>query len=104
MMKSYVQSVKINKNLNLPYIPDCSYRILIIGGSESSKTNVLLSLIKSQGTDIHKIYLYIKDPFQSKCQLLSNGREKVGMEKWKYSKVFINYSQTIVHVYENLEE
>ena len=69
-----------------------------------SKTNELLNLIKNQGTNIHKIYLYIKDPFQSKCHLLSNGREKVGIEKWKYSKVFINYLQTIDHVYENLEE
>ena len=46
MMKNYDQSVEINHNRNCPYIPDHSYRILIIGGSGSGKTNVLLNLIK----------------------------------------------------------
>ena len=31
-----------------PYIPDHPYRILIIGGSKSKKTNALLNLIKEQ--------------------------------------------------------
>ena len=31
-----------------PYIPDYPYRILIIGGSGSGKTNVLLNLIENQ--------------------------------------------------------
>ena len=31
-----------------PFIPDHPYRILIIGGSGSGKTNALLSLIKEQ--------------------------------------------------------
>ena len=48
MMKKYDQLVEINHNPNWPYIPDHLYRILIIGGSESGKTNVLLSLIKHQ--------------------------------------------------------
>ena len=30
--------------------------------------------------DIDKIYLYVKDLFESKYQLLVNGREKVGIE------------------------
>ena len=47
-MKSYDQSVEINHNPNWPYIPDYPYRILIIGGSGSGKTYVLLSLIKDQ--------------------------------------------------------
>ena len=33
-------------NEKRPYIPDHPYRILIIGGSESGKTNTLLNLIK----------------------------------------------------------
>ena len=41
MMKSYDQSVKINHNPNWSYIPDHPYRILIIGGSGSWKTNVI---------------------------------------------------------------
>ena len=42
---------------NWPYIPDHPYRILIIGGSGSGKTNTLLNLINNQ-PDIDKIYLY----------------------------------------------
>ena len=41
--------------------PDHLYRILIIGGSESGKRNVLLNLI-SNLPDIDKLYLYSKDP------------------------------------------
>ena len=103
MMKNYDQSVEINHNRNCPYIPDHSYRILIIGGSESGKTNVLLNLIKHQRPDIDKIYLYIKDPFESKYQLRINGREKVVVENLKTPKAFIDYSQTVGDVYENLE-
>ena len=47
MMKNYDQSVQINHDLNRPYFPDHPYRILIIGGSGSGKTNVLLNFIKN---------------------------------------------------------
>ena len=49
-------------NKNWLYIPDHPYRILIIGGSGSGKTNVLLNLIENQ-PDIDRIYLYAKDPY-----------------------------------------
>ena len=58
-----------NKNLDWPYIPDHRYRILIIGGSGSEKTNTLLSLINNQ-QDIDKIYLHSKDPYQDEYQFL----------------------------------
>ena len=58
MMKNYDESVEINHNQNLTYTPDHPYRILIIGGSGSSKTNVLLNLIKHQRPYITKSYLY----------------------------------------------
>ena len=49
-------------NEKWPYIPDHPYRILIIGGSGSGKTNILLNLINEQNeNDIDKIYLYAKD-------------------------------------------
>ena len=48
MMKNYDQSVEINYNPSWPYIPDHPYRMLIIGGCGSRKTNVLLNLIKHQ--------------------------------------------------------
>ena len=90
-MESYYESVGINNNPNLPYIPDHRYRILIIDGSGSGKNNVLLNLIKHQRPYIEKIYLYVKDPFESKHQLLINGREKVGIKKLKNPKSFIEY-------------
>ena len=68
MMKNYDQSVEINHNPNWPDIPDHPHRILIIDGSGSGKTNVLLNLIKNQRPDIDKIFLYVKDPFESKYQ------------------------------------
>ena len=103
-MKKYDQLVEINHNPNWPDIPDHLYRILIIGGSESGKTNVLLNLIKHQQPDIDKIYLYVKDPFESKYQLFIIGREKVEIEILKNPKAFIDYSQTICIFYENLED
>ena len=50
-------------NPNWPKIPDHLYRILIIGGSRSGKTNALLNLINHE-SDIDKIYLYIKDTYE----------------------------------------
>ena len=69
----YVDKNKTKHNYNWPYILDNPYRILIFGGSESGKTNLLLNLIESQ-PDIGKIYLYAKDPYESKYQLI---KEKV---------------------------
>ena len=60
VIKNYDQSVEINHNLNWSYILGHPYRILIIGGSGSGKTNVLLNIIKHQRPDIDKIYLYGK--------------------------------------------
>ena len=41
------------------YIPDDPYRILLIGGSRSGKTNALSNLINIQ-EDIEEIYFYIQ--------------------------------------------
>ena len=87
MMKNYDQSVEIKHNPNWLYTADHRYRILIIGGSEAGKTNMLLNLIKHHRPDIDTIYLYVKDLFESKYQLLINGREKVGIENVKNESV-----------------
>ena len=79
-------------------------RIVVFGGSESGKTNVLLNSIKYRGPNVAKIYLYVKDPFESKYQLLNNERDKAAIEKLKNPKPFIDYWQTIDGAYENLED
>ena len=81
MKKSYDESVEINLNPNWPYNPDHPYRILIIVVSGSGKTSALLNLIKNQRPNVDKIYLYAKDSFKSKYQLIINRREKVGIKK-----------------------
>ena len=64
---------------------------------------MLLSLIRHQQQNIDRIYLYIKDSFQSKYQLLLfNRRGKVRIKQRKNPKEFIDYSQKINLVYENL--
>ena len=40
---------------------------------------MLLNLIKHERSDLDKINLYVKDPFESKYRLLVNRREKVGI-------------------------
>ena len=49
-----------------------------------------MNLIKHQRADIDKIYLYFKDPLESKYQLLINGRVKIGIEN---PKAFNEHSQ-----------
>ena len=53
----YTNENKTKHNPDWSYIPDHPYRILIIGGSGSEKTNALSNLINNQA-DIDKIYLY----------------------------------------------
>ena len=74
------------------YIVHHPYRILIIGGSGSGKTNVLLKIIKHQQPYVDNIYLHIKNLFESKYPLFINGREKVGIKHEKNSTSFIDYS------------
>ena len=59
-------------------VPDHSYRILIIGGSGSGKTNTLLNLINEQN-DIDKIYLYARDLNEPKYKILIEKRENAGI-------------------------
>ena len=99
----YTHEHKTEHNLKWPYIPDHPYRILIIGGSGSGKTNPLLNLISNQ-PDIDKIYLYAKDPYEAKYQHLINKREKVGPDHFNDPKAFIEYSNDIQNVYKNIEE
>ena len=96
----YTNENKTQHNKKWSYIPDHPYRILIIGGSRSGKTNALLNLINYQ-PDIDKIYLYAKDLYEKKYQLLINKREEVGLKHYDNPKVFIEYSNDTHDVYKN---
>ena len=60
----YITKEDIKKhNPNWPKILDHPYRILIVWGSESGKTNALLNLINHE-PDTDKVFLYAKDPYE----------------------------------------
>ena len=90
-------------NEKWPYIPDHPYRILIIGGSGSGKTNALLNLIKEQD-DIDKIYLYAKDLSEPKYEFLIKKREDVGIKYCNDPNAFIECSNRIDDVYQNIDD
>ena len=89
-------------NSDWPYITDNPYRILIIGGLASGKTNSLVNLINNQ-PDIDKIHLYAKDPHQAKCQFLINKRESIGLKHFNDSQAFLEYSNDMQDFYKNIE-
>ena len=77
MMKIiYDQSGEMNRKPKWSYISNHRYRCLIIVSRESGKNNALLNLKKHQQPDTDKIYLYVRDPFESKYHLLIN-KEKM---------------------------
>ena len=70
--------------------------------SGSGKANALLDLINKQ-PDIDKIYLYAKDPDEVKHQYLIKN-VKVGLNHYDDPRAFIEYSNDMQDVYENIEE
>ena len=99
----YTNENKTKHNANWPYIPDHSHKILIIGSSESGKRNLLLNLVLNQH-DIHKIYLYAKDPYEAKYQYLINITESTELKHFNVPKTFIEYSNDMQDVYKNIDE
>ena len=94
---------KIEHNPRWPYIPDHTYRILIVRGSGSGKTNTLLNLINNQ-RDIDKIQLYAKNLHEAKYHFLINKRKSTGLKQFNDSKASIEYSSDIQDVYKNIDE
>ena len=89
-------------NQNWPQIPDHPYRMLIVGGSVSGKTNAFLNLVSHQ-PDIEKIYLYPKDPYEEKYQLLTNKFEGAGIQHFIDSQAFIECFNRMYDINKNLE-
>ena len=57
---------------------------------------MLLNLIKSQRSDIDKIYFYAKCPFKPKYKFLISRREKVGIKNLKNLKANEKLSRKLV--------
>ena len=81
------------------YIPDHPYRILIIGGSDSGKTNTLINFINEQN-NIDQIYFYARDLNEPKYKYLIKKREDVEIKHVNNPKTFIECSKTMDDVYE----
>ena len=80
---------------------DWPFRMLIIGPSGSGKTNTLLHLI-DKFHPIDKIYLYVKDTDEEKYQYLIYKREQVGIKKLNDPHAFIEYSNDMNDVLEDI--
>ena len=90
-------------NKKWPYIPDHQYRIMIISGSGSGKTNALINSINEKN-DIDKIYLYARDLSKPKYEYLIKKREDAGIKHLNNPNAFIECSNTMDDVYENINE
>ena len=82
-------------------MPDHPYRIIIIGGSGSGKTNALINLINEQN-DIDKIYLYARDLSEPKYEYLIKKRKDGRIKHLNNPNAFIECSNTMDDVYENI--
>ena len=64
---------------------------------------MFLNLINNQ-SDIDKIYLHAKDPYEGKYKFLINKRESIGLKHFNDPKTFVEYSNDMQDVYKNIEE
>ena len=80
-------------NEKWPYIPDHPYRIIIIGGFGSSKTNAFINLINEQS-----------DLSEPKYKYLIKKREEAGIKHLNNPNAFIECSNTMDDVYENIND
>ena len=71
--------------------------------SGSGKTNPLLNLIEEQD-HIDKIYLYAKDLSEPKYEFLIEKRKYVGTKYFKDPNAFIECSNTMDDVYDNIDD
>ena len=77
------------------------FRLLIIGPSDSGKTNTLLHLINNLHP-IDKIYLYAKDLLEPKYEYLINKREQAGIKNLNDPHAFIEYPDDMNDVLDDI--
>ena len=82
---------------------NCHTFLIILTESGSGKTNALIKLINEQ-RDIDKIYLYTRDLSKPKYQFLIKKRKDAGIRHLNDPNAFIEYSNTIDVVYENIND
>ena len=58
----------------------------------------------SHQPNLDKLYLYAKDLYKAKHQLLINKRESTGLKHLYGSKAFIECSNKMDNIYKNMEE
>ena len=90
-------------NEKWPFVPDHPYRIMIIGGSGSGKTNALLNLINEQ-YNIDRIYLYAKDLSEPKYEYLIKKHQNAGIKYLNDPNAYTECFNTIDDVYENIND
>ena len=93
----YITKEDIKKhNANWPQILDHPYKILIIRGSGSCEINALLNNVISHQQDIDKIYLYLKDLYDTKYQLLIHKHKGAAKKHFNDSEAFVNTRVTLM--------
>ena len=73
----------------------------MIGSSKSGKINASINL-KNEQNDIDKMYLYAKD--LSEHEILIKKREDAGIKQYNDPNAFIECSNTVDDVYENIDD
>lgn len=70
-------------------IPNHSFKIIIVGCSESVKANSLLTLIKHQ-PEVDKIFFYVRDLYEPKYQYLIGKHKEIGLNISKSIRFSVN--------------
>ena len=83
---------------------DWPYRKLITGPSGSGQTNYLLNSIQKDNNIIDKIYLFAKDLEEPKHKLLTDRREKTGINFNNDCTAFIEYSNSMDDIFSQIED